>query len=156
MRWHSTWAACCALNDVRLLDQVGVLSTISGGSVIGAYYAYTPGKLFSEFEADIRVFLRHGFQRSIALELLKPWNLIGCLGSFMETQLAESIALLTGRETGIVRDLSRSDLFCARFEQRRLWWCHIGLASSQWSADGCGCLRPPTRDRLSLWKRDFG
>ncbi len=100
-----------ALNDVRLLDQVGVLSTISGGSVIGAYYAYTPGKLFSEFEADIRVFLRHGFQRSIALELLKPWNLIGCLGSFMETQLAESIALLTGRETGIVRDLSRSDLF---------------------------------------------
>lgn len=34
-----------ALDDVGILDQIRVLSTISGGSVIGAYYAYTPGKL---------------------------------------------------------------------------------------------------------------
>ena len=33
-----------ALNDLGLLERVGVLSTISGGSLIGAYYAYTPHK----------------------------------------------------------------------------------------------------------------
>ena len=42
-----------ALNDIDILDRIGVLSTISGGSVIGAYYAYTPQKSFAEFESDI-------------------------------------------------------------------------------------------------------
>lgn len=100
-----------ALNDVGLLNRIGVLSTISGGSAIGAYYAYTPDKSFAEFEVDIRGFLRQGFQRSIALELLKPLNLVGCLASFAATRFAESIALLTGRELEIVRAFSRTDLF---------------------------------------------
>jgi NTE family protein len=100
-----------ALNDVRLLDQVRVLSTISGGSVIGAYYAYTPGKLFSEFEADIRAFLQQGFQRRIALELLKPSNFVGCAMSFMATRAAELTARLSGRKIGIGRSFSRTDLF---------------------------------------------
>lgn len=100
-----------ALNDVQLLGRVGVLSTISGGSVIGAYYAYTPTKSFAEFEADIRAFLGRGFQRSIAIELVKPWNLLRSLANFAATQMAESFALLTGKETGIVRAFSRTDLF---------------------------------------------
>ena len=31
-----------ALNDIGLLEKINVISTISGGSVIGAYYAYYP------------------------------------------------------------------------------------------------------------------
>ena len=31
-----------ALEDLGLLEKDGVLSTISGGSVFGAYYAYSP------------------------------------------------------------------------------------------------------------------
>jgi NTE family protein len=63
-----------ALNGIGLLDRVGVISTISGGSIIGAYYAYTPGKSFAEFESDIRGFLEQGFQRAIFWQLLSPRN----------------------------------------------------------------------------------
>lgn len=63
-----------ALNESGLLDRVDVISTISGGSVIGAYYAYTPGKPFSEFESDIRCFLEQGFQRPILSQLWNPRN----------------------------------------------------------------------------------
>src|SRR5260221_8603019 len=63
-----------ALNELGLLDRVNVISTISGGSVIGAYYAYNPNKSFQEFESDIRRFLRSGFQRAILTEVLKPRN----------------------------------------------------------------------------------
>jgi len=66
-----------ALNDLSVLQQISVLSTISGGSVIGAYYAYTPQKSFAEFEADIRQILRVGLQHSIAWRLLQPSSLLG-------------------------------------------------------------------------------
>lgn len=116
-----------ALHDVGLLERVGVLSTISGGSVIGAYYAYTPDKSYAEFETDIRGFLRSGFQRSIALELLKPLNLIGCLASFTMSQIAETIALAGGPELDIARAYSRTDLF--RQVLNRDVFCGRGLTA---------------------------
>ena len=67
-----------ALKDLGLLDKVGVLSTISGGSVIGAYHAYTPKKTFDEFDSNICALLRAGFQHRIIFELLKPTNLVPC------------------------------------------------------------------------------
>jgi len=100
-----------ALQELKLLDCIGVLSTISGGSVIGAYYAYTPQKTFAEFEADVRSFLRSGFQASIAWEFFKPHNLIRCAGSFALTRLAEAVAMTVGKELGLVRAFSRTDLF---------------------------------------------
>jgi NTE family protein len=89
-----------------------VISTISGGSVIGAYYAYTPHKPFEEFEADIREFLRRGFQRGIALELVKPQNLCPCLASFFMAQLQDAVARLGKRDMGFRRYPSRTDMFC--------------------------------------------
>jgi NTE family protein len=71
-----------ALNDLGLLDQIEVLSTISGGSVIGAYYAYTPTKSFDEFEHDVRRFLRSGFQKKIATGLINPATFVSCLAGF--------------------------------------------------------------------------
>src|SRR5947207_13666465 len=64
-----------ALDDLDLLSRVDVLSTISGGSVIGAYYAYSPSKSFAEFEDDVRSFLRGGFQRAVLARLLRPRDL---------------------------------------------------------------------------------
>jgi NTE family protein len=100
-----------ALDDLGVLPQIHVLSTISGGSVIGAYYAYTPQKNFAEFEAGIRQFLRRGFQREIVSELLKPWNLIRCLGSAAATTVGGTLSRLNGSEPKILRYPSRSDLF---------------------------------------------
>ena len=100
-----------ALERMGLLAKVQVLSTISGGSVIGAYYAYTPHKTFDEFDADIRTFLKGGFQRSIAVSFLRPDNLVSCVVSSSLTHLAEGIALATGREPSRPRAFSRTDIF---------------------------------------------
>lgn len=100
-----------ALDDLGVLPSVGVLSTISGGSVIGAYYAYTPDKTFAQFEADIRQILREGFQHKIALELAKPWNLVRCVASAVATTVDSATSKIMGREPNVLRYPSRSDLF---------------------------------------------
>lgn len=99
-----------ALEAARLLPRVKVLSTISGGSVIGAYYAYTPGKSFEEFESDVIELLRHGFEKSIGWELLKPANALRCLASSTVTHFSELLCLLAGREPDRPRAFSRTDL----------------------------------------------
>lgn len=54
-----------ALHDRNLLDRVKVVSTVSGGSVIGACLAYWDVE-FAEFDRRIVQILRNGFNRSIA------------------------------------------------------------------------------------------
>lgn len=100
-----------ALNDLDLLERVGVLSTISGGSVIGAYYAYTPGKSFEDFEADIRGFLRVGFQRKIAVEMLMPQNLLTGLAAFLAAHMQDGLGLIIKGEPRVPRFRSRTDAF---------------------------------------------
>lgn len=64
-----------ALNDRKILDNVRVISTVSGGSVIGACWAYR-GESFEEFDRHIVGILRHGLQwhivRSVFLSLEGP------------------------------------------------------------------------------------
>lgn len=100
-----------ALSDRGILDRIGVLSTISGGSVIGAYYAYTPEKSFQEFDADIRSFLRNGFQRSLVAKLANPVNLLRCGSNLFATKLEWLVSLATKHERYIHRYPSRTDLF---------------------------------------------
>lgn len=52
-----------ALHRLGLLDRVAVLSTVSGGSVIGAYFhaqVNAKGGDFAAFEANIRALLARG------------------------------------------------------------------------------------------------
>jgi len=51
-----------ALHRAKLLDRVNSLSTVSGGSVIGALYACHSGE-FSEFETRIQALLKEGLVR---------------------------------------------------------------------------------------------
>jgi NTE family protein len=53
-----------ALNELGILEHVQVLSTVSGGSVIGALYASTD-ESFSLFESRVRELLAQG--------LVRPW-----------------------------------------------------------------------------------
>jgi NTE family protein len=101
-----------ALDDVGILDQIRVLSTISGGSVIGAYYAYTPGKSFHAFEADVRGFLQRGFHRSIALELANPANFLQCSANLLLTKMDNIISRLQRTQPQLQRFPSRTDMFC--------------------------------------------
>lgn len=100
-----------ALNDLDILDRIGVLSTISGGSVIGAYYAYSPGRSFSDFEADILTFLKKGFQFQIALELAKPANLFPCILTFVLSHVQDVASLACNYQLDIQRRPSRTDVF---------------------------------------------
>ncbi|ESX62616.1 hypothetical protein X760_05910 [Mesorhizobium sp. LSHC422A00] len=63
-----------ALNRLGLLNQVVVLSTVSGGSVIGAYYQANQGD-FRAFEADIRQVLAQGLAKKMIRKLFSPLGL---------------------------------------------------------------------------------
>lgn len=99
-----------ALNETGLLDRIDVISTISGGSVIGAYYAYTPGKPFREFEWDIRCFLAQGFQRPILSQLWNPRNAYWIVAN----------AFAAGYDLGLERLLRHAPAF-------RGWPCRTDL-----------------------------
>src|SRR6267142_5708416 len=99
-----------ALHQLGVLEKIDVLSTISGGSVIGAYYAYTPHKSFDEFETGIKTILRDGFHSRILIELAKPLNLCRCLKSGVLAQLQDAVALLTKYELSFPRTTSRTDM----------------------------------------------
>ena len=100
-----------ALNDFGLLDRIGVLSTISGGSLIGAYFAYSSDKSFAEFDSDISHFLRKGFHRSIALELIKPGNLIRYGACFCKSKMTGLLTQFQRGEPKTHRCPSRTDMF---------------------------------------------
>lgn len=57
-----------ALHDRKILDKVNVLSTVSGGSVIGACWAYR-GEDFATFDRHVVAVLRRGLQRDITREV---------------------------------------------------------------------------------------
>jgi NTE family protein len=109
-----------ALNELGLLDRITVLSTISGGSVIGAYYAYTPRKTFNEFEGDVRCFLKSGFQRAILYEYRFPrnafWGITNTLAAAIDVareQVFKRPAAFRGwpSRTDLFRTVLRQQLF---------------------------------------------
>jgi NTE family protein len=100
-----------ALNDLGVLERIGVMSTISGGSVIGAYYAYTPEKSFSEFDSDICTFLRRGFQRGILLDLLEPANLFHCALNQAVTKIDGFLSKINRKQPDVRRNFSRTEIF---------------------------------------------
>src|SRR5690242_7581807 len=63
-----------ALKHLALLDKVAVLSTVSGGSVIGACYQAHPGD-FASFEAKVRSILSQGLAKPMAKKLFSPMGL---------------------------------------------------------------------------------
>jgi NTE family protein len=79
----------------RLLDEVDVITSVSGGSFTAAYYGLFGDRIFSEFEPR---FLRRDTQSALYAELLNPLNL---------AELARS-------------DFNRSDL-AARWFDRELF-----------------------------------
>lgn len=100
-----------ALHDLGVLDHIAGLSTISGGSVVGAYYAYTPGKSFIEFESDIRGFLRKGFSRAIIAELFKPGNACRSLANVVTASANVLGRVIAKRPPKCRARRSRTDLF---------------------------------------------
>ncbi|WP_170142069.1 patatin-like phospholipase family protein [Thioalbus denitrificans] len=57
----------------RLLDEVDLISSVSGGSFTAAYYGLYGERIFTDFEP---AFLKRDVQGSLTRRLLNPWNWI--------------------------------------------------------------------------------
>src|SRR5438876_10058779 len=57
----------------RLLDEVDLISSVSGGSFTAAYYALWGDRIFSDFEPQ---FLKKRVQNALRLRILAPWNTV--------------------------------------------------------------------------------
>ena len=55
----------------RLLDEVDLITSVSGGSFTSAYFALFGDRIFEDFEERV---LRKNLQRGLIVDLLKPWN----------------------------------------------------------------------------------
>ena len=55
----------------RLLDEVDLISSVSGGSFTAAYYGLYGDRIFREFQTD---FLRRPVERALFLQLFRPRN----------------------------------------------------------------------------------
>lgn len=64
-----------ALHDRGILDRLAVVSTVSGGSVIGAMYAFSADS-FEAFDSRVVTVLREGLAVRIAKEALAPEGLV--------------------------------------------------------------------------------
>lgn len=61
----------------RLLDEVDIISSVSGGSYTAAYYALYRDRAFAHFPSD---FLERNVQAAITRRILAPWNLVRASG----------------------------------------------------------------------------
>ncbi|MCC7327198.1 MAG: patatin-like phospholipase family protein [Burkholderiales bacterium] len=61
----------------RLLDEVDIISAVSGGSYTAAYYALYRDRIFEDFE---RAFLKRNVQGDITRKILSPFNLARITG----------------------------------------------------------------------------
>jgi NTE family protein len=57
----------------RMLDEVDIISSVSGGSFTAAYYALWGDRIFSDFESQ---FLKNDVETDLLLHVLAPWNLV--------------------------------------------------------------------------------
>ena len=62
----------------RLLDEVDLISTVSGGSFTAAYYGLYGDRIFRDFATE---FLKRPVERSLILQLFRPRNRVR-LGAF--------------------------------------------------------------------------
>ena len=70
----------------RLLDDVDIISSVSGGSFTAAYYGLFGDQIFNEFET---IFLRKNVQSDLIGRVLNPFNWFGLISnSFDRTSLA--------------------------------------------------------------------
>jgi len=73
-------------NQHPLLNDVGLISAVSGGSFTATYYALWGDRIFSDFEPQ---FLKKDVQTGLLLRAMAPWNLVRLPSpSFSRTQLA--------------------------------------------------------------------
>lgn len=93
-----------ALHDRGVLERVRVVSGVSGGSVIGAIWAYSPDEGFEAFDERVQELLQRGLQGEITRRALVGWRAPQAAGS----------ALIAGGAGAGVRVFTRARRVSAR------------------------------------------
>lgn len=78
-----------ALHDTGTLDKVTVVSSVSGGSLLAALWAYGPDD-FDEFDEMTVALLRRGLQHELVRRVLAPPGLARSIGSGLRRMLPEN------------------------------------------------------------------
>ncbi len=97
-----------ALHDRGVLDKISVISSVSGGSVISAMYAYSDSS-FERFDAQVVELLRAGLHRSILKHLLMSRILWGTITTNLIARPAAFASSRFGRKPPFRRWFSRTD-----------------------------------------------
>ncbi len=82
-----------ALHEAGLLDQVSVISSVSGGSVIAALYCSYPGT-FEEFESHVKYLLSTGFVRPSIILCFTTLEGVKALGTFIPLTFDRTFAMV--------------------------------------------------------------
>lgn len=82
-----------ALHDRGILTRVSVLSSVSGGSVIGALWAYSDGS-FEDFEVEVRQYLKKGFTKGILIQSVFSIETPKILGTVLVSGTAALVSSL--------------------------------------------------------------
>jgi NTE family protein len=96
-----------ALHDRAVLDKVSVISSVSGGSVIAALYAYNDVR-FGAFDARVVELLRRGLHRSILKHLLLSPLALGALATNLVARPAALLATACRKTPPFRRWVSRT------------------------------------------------
>lgn len=91
-----------ALHDLGVLEKVGVISTVSGGSVVGALYATHQGS-FEQFEKKTRDFLRAGL---VGPSVKKAFTSLEGLNAFICSLLLLGVNIFLMMFAVVVRGIS--------------------------------------------------
>ena len=78
-----------ALHDLDLLGRVQILSSVSGGSIIAAMYAYSSDS-FSGFDTSVRDLLSRGLQCDILREMVRPQS----IWKFLQNHFVAGVSFL--------------------------------------------------------------
>jgi NTE family protein len=97
-----------ALHDRGVLDKISVISSVSGGSVIAAMYAYSDLS-FDQFDAQVVDLLRTGLHRSICKQLLLSRILWGTIATNLIARPAALASSWFGGKPPFRRWFSRTD-----------------------------------------------
>ena len=92
-----------ALNDLGILQKVRVMSTVSGGSVIGALYAYGTYASFEDFDALVVSLLKKGLQRRIVRTAIFSHQLPRIVATLLVNGGVSLLTALIRRVLGLLR-----------------------------------------------------
>jgi NTE family protein len=121
-----------ALHDRGLLSKVRVLSTVSGGSVAGACYAYSAGG-FDNFDAKLIALLRTGLTRSIVLNAIFSLEVFKILATILVSGFPTLLLRLVGgmlvlADVAIGVPTRRLGGWCVTLSQRLPVWGSLTTA----------------------------